>query len=158
MARWACSSCGERHPREFDACWNCGCSPVGEPDPTFQVADFIDPRGLPTIDSDEPRLAYPPLKNHVSLRLLFGLTTFCGLLSAIFLTTPQGREAVAMLIFINILWLLFMLFMMGIAYIAASIVTPDADECRMESPNATTDIKPTVDDAAEIDATPRPTA
>ncbi len=38
---WVCSQCNEVMKENFDACWNCGASRNGEPDPDFQVEDTV---------------------------------------------------------------------------------------------------------------------
>ena len=48
---WVCQRCGEASPSSLDACWKCGTSRDGTPDPTFQVE--VDPfdalaRGRPS--------------------------------------------------------------------------------------------------------------
>jgi hypothetical protein len=40
---WECQKCHEQHEDSFEVCWNCGTSKAGVEDPTFQVADQVDP-------------------------------------------------------------------------------------------------------------------
>ena len=36
-AGWTCAHCGESSPASFDACWNCGATCDGRPNPDFQA-------------------------------------------------------------------------------------------------------------------------
>lgn len=47
---WTCSSCGSTVDAVFEACWNCGTSRDGTPDPTFVRADDAGPVADPSVD------------------------------------------------------------------------------------------------------------
>ena len=48
---WTCSSCQSTVDEVFDACWNCGTSRDGEPDPTFVRADAQGAIADPDVDT-----------------------------------------------------------------------------------------------------------
>ncbi len=117
MATWDCPGCSEPNTHAFDACWNCGCTRDGEPNPLFRVADDIDPRELPAIDPDRTYLPYPPLRKQFSLRLLFGILTFSGILAV------YGRGLIGFgFVRFLFVWFLFGLIMIGLVYAASFVL------------------------------------
>ena len=48
---WTCSSCQSTVDEVFEACWNCGTSREGEPDPTFLRADDQEAIADPDVDA-----------------------------------------------------------------------------------------------------------
>ena len=39
---WVCGKCGEQSEDTFDACWKCGASRLGDPDPEFTSASAAE--------------------------------------------------------------------------------------------------------------------
>ena len=72
---WTCIACGEKSEESWDACWNCGASREGVPDPTFQCADdphfaksaWANPDSAPSPDLPPPRLAQSAARQCKSL-------------------------------------------------------------------------------------------
>ena len=51
--RWICGHCGNPSPAAFDACWNCGTTRDGRPDPGFRPEPDVP-------IADPPRQQEPP--------------------------------------------------------------------------------------------------
>ena len=50
---WTCTKCGSKIDPSFDLCWKCGTTAEGVEDPTFVVADEVEPDESP-LDIDMP--------------------------------------------------------------------------------------------------------
>ena len=88
---WCCGRCGETSPTSLDACWNCGSSPDGEPDPGFEPV-----RDVGDVCTDEP-LWSPP---QWSLREMFWWMTFSALFLVALMHLPTGLVLAGVLVWI----------------------------------------------------------